>query len=86
MEGSRRLLQKLRKELKKGRSPGVAGLPDSVAEAVARCAAAEDQLRQAAEQYLARFSAEAERLSGELDDVARGERFREAFPLSWVRW
>jgi hypothetical protein len=79
--GSRDALVKAVQQLKKGRLPAVAGLPAAARAAVERCAAADDDLRRAAEDYLACFVAEAERLSGELHEVAGGGRFREA--LVW---
>lgn len=74
-------LVKAVRQLKKGKLPAVAGLPAAARAAVERCAAADDELRRAAEEYLACFAAETERLSGELQEVAGGGRFREA--LVW---
>lgn len=65
-------------KLKKGKVPEAAGLPAEVRIAVELYAAADEKARGIREEYLAAFAAEEDRLSGELRDVARDRRFREA--------
>jgi len=71
-------LVKAIQQLKKEKPPAASGLPSAARDAVERYAAAGEELRRLTAEYLACFSAEAERLSGELLEVARGGRFREA--------
>ena len=71
-------LVKAIQRLKKGKPVASTGLPAAARTAVERSAAAGEEVRRATEEYLDVFAAEKERLSGELREVARDGRFREA--------
>ncbi len=75
-------LVKAIRKLRKGTLPASADLPAAARAAVERFAAAGAEARRAAESYLALFSAERQRLSGELRAVACDGRFREAVLLA----
>jgi hypothetical protein len=65
-------------KVKKGRLPAAADLPAVARAAVEGYAVASEEARRLADEYLAAFTTEHERLSSELRDVARDGRFREA--------
>lgn len=71
-------LIKVIQKLKKGKLPDSAGLAPAVQTAVEGYAAADEKAHRIREEYLAAFSAEEKRLSGELRSIARDGRFREA--------
>lgn len=75
-------LLKAIQKLNKGKLPAVAGLPAplpaEIEAAVAAFGAAQETVQRLRDEYLAAFSAEERRLSGELREVAREGRFREA--------
>lgn len=65
-------------KLKKRKVPVTVGLPDAVRAPVESYAAADKRALQIQEEYIAAFAAEETRLSGELREIARDGRFREA--------